>query len=168
MLNHFHDQGISYSGSEALFRFLAIWVSPVLLFTAGMLALSHARSAPSGHGFSVPRLVISSLVWCAAALIPLVLLESALFPVGHGVPEGVSIALGHLPFVGVFLAGLGSAGRIYRGDRHKLLAILSPAPAGFLVGSALVYVCVFMKRVDFHWQRCLPAGNITRFLECFF
>jgi hypothetical protein len=160
MLNHFHDQGIRYRGSEVLLRALAIWVSPALLCTAGILAMVHVGR--------VRHLVTSSLLWCAVAVIPLILLEDGLFPAGHGVSEGTRIALGHLPFVGVFLAGLWSAGKLYRTNRHKLLAILLPAPAGYLFGSALVYVLVFTKRVGFHWQRCRDAEDFTQFLRCFF
>jgi hypothetical protein len=112
---------------------------------------------------------VSSLAWCAIAFIPLVLLEIALFPRGHGgVNEGLSIALLHLPFVGVFLAGLWSVGKIYRSNRRKLLAIISPAPAGYLFGSGLVYAIVFAKRVGFHWQRCRDAESFTQFIMCFF
>ncbi len=168
MLNHFHDQGIRYRGSEMLLKSLAVWVSPALLFTTGILGMAHVRRVPSDYVFGVRQLVTSSLLWCAVAVIPLILLEDGLFPAGHGVSEGTRIALGHLPFVSVFLAGLWNAGKIYRTNRHKLLAILSPAPAGFLFGSTLVYVLVFMKRLDFHWQRCRDAEPFTQFLRCFF
>ena len=168
MLNHFHDQGIRYPGSEALFRILAIRVSPVLLCASGILAMRHARGVPSEHSFNIGRLVISSLTWCAIAYIPLILLESALFPVGHGMSQGVFIAHKHLPFVGVFLAGLWSVSKIYRKDRRKLLRTLLAAPAGFLFGSCLVYICVFMKHVYFHWERCKDAENLVQFLKCFF
>jgi hypothetical protein len=167
MLNHFHDQGIRTLGSEALFRFLAIRVSPVLLLASGILAMGHARSVSANDAFGWRHLAVSILKWCAIALVPLVLLESALFPVGHGESEGVSIALGHLPFVGVFLAGLWSVGKAYRSDRRKLLAILAPAPAGFLFGSALVYVGVLANRMGFHWQRCGDAEGLSEFMKCF-
>jgi hypothetical protein len=168
MLDHFHDQGIRYLGSEVFLRSLAIRVTPVLLVTSGALAMRHARSVPSGYRFGVRHLVVSSLAWCAAALIPLVLLEIGLFPTGHGASEGLSIALFHLPFVGVSLAGLWSVAKIYRGDRRRLLAILSPAPAGYPFGSALAYAIVFARRVGFHWHRCRDAESFTQFLMCFF
>jgi len=168
MLNHFHDQGIRYLESEVLLRSLAIRVSPVLLALSGVLAMRHAWSVPSEHTFDLRYFVVSSARWCALAAIPLISLESALFPGGHGVSEGVAIGIRHLPFVGVFLAGLWSVGRIYRRDRRRLLTIWLSAPAGFLFGSAVVYLIVFVKRASFHWQRCEDAESVSRFLVCFF
>ena len=168
MLNHFHDQGIRYLGSEVLFRSLAIRATPVLLLSSGALAMRHARRVPSGYGFGIRHLAASSLAWCAVAFLPLVLLEIALFPTGHGASEGLSIALHHLPFVGVFLAGLWSVGKIYRGDRRKLLTIVSPAPAGYLFGLGVVYAIVFAMRVGFHGQRCRDAESFWQFMVCIF
>jgi len=135
--------------SQSLARFLAIRVSPFLFLTSGILAVCHARSIPSQ--VSVGHLVVSSVTWCAIALIPFVSLESALYPGGHGLSEGVRIGFGHLPFVGVFLAGLWNVAKIYRSDRPKLLRIVLTAPIGFLFGSVLVYVCSFLKHGRFVW-----------------
>jgi hypothetical protein len=158
MVNHFHDQGIRYHGSEVWLRSVAIWVTPLLLLLAGVLAIRHARVA-------VRRLIGSILACCAVAFVPLVLLEISLFPTGHGASQGLWVAMVHLPFVGVFLAGLWSVAKVYRGERRKLLAILAPAPAGWLFGSVLVYGIVFARRVGFHWERCQDAAQ---FLICFF
>jgi hypothetical protein len=169
MLNHFHYQGIRYLGSEVFLRTAAIRVTPVLLLTAGLLAMRHARSVPSAYRFGIRQLVVSSCAWCAIALMPLVALEIELYPRGHGgASVGLSIALRHLPFVGVFLAGVWSVGKIYRSDRAKLLAILAPAPAGYLFGFALVYAILFAREVAFHWGRCRDAGGLTQFAMCFF
>ena len=112
----------------------------------------HARRAQSAHRVSILYLVVSSLIWCVIAAIPLVILEDALFPIGHGISQGVMIAVKHLPFVGVFLAGLWSVGRIYRRSWRKLLAILLPAPAGFLFGMAMVYGFLLIKDIAFRVQ----------------
>jgi hypothetical protein len=162
MLNHFHDQGIRYHGSEVFLRTVAIRITPVLLGTAGLLAIWHARRA-----FAVRHLVGSALAWCAIAFVPLVLLEMGLFPTGHGASEGLFVALFHLPFVGVFLGGLWCATKLHPGTRRRL-EIWLPAPAGWLFGSAIVYAIVFARRVGFHWERCQDAGGSWAFLKCFF
>ena len=153
MLNHFHDQGLRFAGSEAVARMLAIEVSPVLLLAAGLMAMYHARRASPGSSFGLLRLLLSTLLWGVIAVVPLVALESQLFPIGHGMSQGFWIGFRHLPFVAVFLAGLSAVGRVYRTDRRRVLGIVAWAPAGLLSGSALVYALLFLRQIRFHWTR---------------
>jgi hypothetical protein len=168
MLNHFHDQGIRYLGSEVWLRIAAIQLTPVFFFAAGLLAMGHARSVSSAPGLGVGPLLASTLVGCAIAFVPLVGLEMALFPTGHGAMEGFFVALRHLPAVGVFLAGLWTVAKLYRSDRRILIAILAPAPAGWAFGSALVYAIVFARRVGFHWERCGELASFAQRAMCIF
>jgi hypothetical protein len=166
MLNQFHHQGVRYLGSEALFRFLSISVSPIVFGVAGLLAMMLAGRAGAGPAARVGRLLVSSFVWSVIVLVPLVLLEAELFPIGRGVPQGVAIAFGHLPFVGVFLAGLWSLRTLHGGGRRAMLATWLPAPAGFLFGIAMVLAAVLGNDLGYHWQRCRDTEGIVTFVQC--